>query len=175
MRRVRFHAVSFAAVLAISAVTLIAEVCRAGTRPACPANWHGPLATTRRPSIPPKSTTSIRRRFAISPAGVLLRFNRLTQTVEPQLAQSWNVSPDGKTIVFKMRPGLRFSDGSSLTSRDAAWSIRRVLLPATAAPVADEFINAGRRHRRNPRPSHGHRSSAPASDRHRQGLRRDRH
>ena len=68
--------------------------------------------------------------------GVLLRFNRLTQTVEPRLAESWSVSPDGKTITFRLRAGLKFSDGSALTARDAAWSIRRVLLPATAAPVA---------------------------------------
>jgi peptide/nickel transport system substrate-binding protein len=73
--------------------------------------------------------------------GVLLRFNRLTQAIEPRLAQSWSLSPDGKTIVFKLRSGLKFSDGSSLTSRDAAWSIRRVLLPATAAPTADEFVS----------------------------------
>ncbi|HEY2859496.1 MAG TPA: ABC transporter substrate-binding protein [Terracidiphilus sp.] len=74
--------------------------------------------------------------------GVLLRFNRRTQQVEPHLAESWDVSRDGKTVTFKLRPGLRFSDGSSLTSRDAAWSIRRVLLAATAAPVADEFVSA---------------------------------
>ncbi|HTW48018.1 MAG TPA: ABC transporter substrate-binding protein [Acidobacteriaceae bacterium] len=72
--------------------------------------------------------------------GVLLRYNRFTQTVEPRLAESWNLSPDGKTIAFHLRAGLKFSDGSALTSRDAAWSIRRVLLPATAAPVADEFV-----------------------------------
>src|SRR5215475_7834678 len=73
-------------------------------------------------------------------AGVLLRFNRLTQKVEPALAQSWNLSADGKTLTFKMRPGTKFSDGSSLTAQDAAWSIRRVLLPATAAPAAEEFV-----------------------------------
>lgn len=72
--------------------------------------------------------------------GVLLRFNRLTQKVEPRLAESWSGSPDGKTITFRLRAGLRFSDGSPLTARDAAWSIQRVLLPATGAPVADEFI-----------------------------------
>jgi peptide/nickel transport system substrate-binding protein len=72
--------------------------------------------------------------------GVLLRFNRLTQKVEPQLAESWSVSSGGTTITFKLRSGLKFSDGSSLTARDAVWSIRRVLLPATAAPVADEFV-----------------------------------
>lgn len=73
-------------------------------------------------------------------AGVLLRFNRSTQTVEPRLAESWSLSADGRTISFKLRHGLVFSDGSSLTAKDAAWSIRRVLLPATAAPVADEFV-----------------------------------
>ncbi len=72
--------------------------------------------------------------------GVLLRFNRLTQKVEPQLAESWNVSPDGKTITFRLRAGLKFSDGSALTSRDAAWSIQRVLLLGDSAPVSAEFV-----------------------------------
>jgi len=74
-------------------------------------------------------------------AGVLLRFNRFSQRVEPALAESWSLSPDGKTLTFKMRPGEKFSDGSSLTAQDAAWSIRRVLLPATAAPVGEEFVS----------------------------------
>jgi len=74
-------------------------------------------------------------------AGVLLRFNRLTQKVEPELAQSWTISPDGKTLTFALRPGLAFSDGSSLTAKDVVWSVRRVLLPATAAPVAEEFVS----------------------------------
>ena len=73
-------------------------------------------------------------------AGVLLRFNRLTQKVEPQLAETWTLSPGGTTITLRLRTGLRFSDGTALTSRDAAWSIRRVLLPETGAPVADEFV-----------------------------------
>ena len=73
-------------------------------------------------------------------AGVLLRFDRFTQKIEPALAQTWSLSPDGKTLTFKLRPGIRFSDGSNLTAQDAAWSIRRVLLPATAAPTAEEFV-----------------------------------
>ena len=75
-------------------------------------------------------------------AGVLLRFNRSTQKVESQLAESWNLSADGRTVAFKLRTGLAFSDGSGLTAKDAAWSIRRVLLPATGAPVAEEFLSA---------------------------------
>jgi peptide/nickel transport system substrate-binding protein len=73
-------------------------------------------------------------------AGVLLRFNRLTQQVEPALAQSWSLSADGRTVRFTLRPGLEFSDGSSLTARDVVWSLRRVLLPTTQAPVAEEFL-----------------------------------
>ena len=72
--------------------------------------------------------------------GVLLRINRVTQQVEPDLAESYTASPDGRVLTFHLRHGLRFSDGSELTSRDAAWSIGRVLAPATAAPTGEEFL-----------------------------------
>jgi len=73
--------------------------------------------------------------------GVLLRLNRQTQEPEPQLAESFRVSPQGTLIVFKLRGGMRFSDGSALTSADVAWSLHRVLAPATQDPVADEFLS----------------------------------
>lgn len=72
--------------------------------------------------------------------GVLLRLNRGNLRVEPALAESWSVSPDGRLITFRLRPQLRFSDGASLTSADVAATLRRVLLPATGAPVAEEFV-----------------------------------
>ena len=75
--------------------------------------------------------------------GVLLRLNRQTGEPEPQLAESFHVSPRGTLIVFKLRAGLRFSDGSALTSADVAWSLRRVLDPATQAVVAEEFVSPG--------------------------------
>jgi peptide/nickel transport system substrate-binding protein len=80
-------------------------------------------------------------------AGVLLRFNRSTQKVEPQLAESWSLSPDGRTVVFKLRAGLAVFRWQQADGKDAAWSIRRVLLPATGAPVAEEFLSASRGHR----------------------------
>jgi len=73
--------------------------------------------------------------------GVLLRINRQTQEPEPQLAESYQVTPQGTLIVFKLRSGLRFSDGTPLTSADVAWSLRRVLAPATQAVVAEEFLS----------------------------------
>ena len=73
--------------------------------------------------------------------GVLLRTNRHTQAVEPSLAAQWSVSPDGRTVVFRLRKGLLFSDGSPLSAADVSWSVQRVLAPATAAPVAEEFLS----------------------------------
>ena len=35
--------------------------------------------------------------------GVLVRVNRHTQELEPELAESWKVSADGKQITFKLR------------------------------------------------------------------------
>ena len=75
-------------------------------------------------------------------AGVLLRVNRHTQEIEPSLAAAWTVSTDGRTVIFHLRKNLFFSNGLPLSSADVAWSLRRVLLPATAAPVAEEFLSA---------------------------------
>src|SRR5437588_11077398 len=38
--------------------------------------------------------------------------------IVPMLAQSWKVSPDGKTYTFTLRPGVKFSDGTALTTSD---------------------------------------------------------
>ena len=73
--------------------------------------------------------------------GVLLRTNRHTQELEPSLAETWTVSADGRLVTFHLRRGLEFSDGSPLTSADVASTLRRVLAPATAAPVAEEFLS----------------------------------
>jgi peptide/nickel transport system substrate-binding protein len=74
--------------------------------------------------------------------GVLLRLNRVTQQVEPSLASSWTISPDGKLITFHLRDHLRFSDGSPLTSSDVVSTLHRVLDSAAHAPVAEEFVDA---------------------------------
>jgi peptide/nickel transport system substrate-binding protein len=72
--------------------------------------------------------------------GVLIRLNRQTQVIEPALAEKWTVTPDGRTVVFSLRPGLRFSDGSPLTSRDVAWSIQHILDKKTESALAEEFL-----------------------------------
>lgn len=57
----------------------------------------------------------------------------------PGSAESWTVSPDGRTYVFLLRPGLVWSDGTPLTAEDFVWSFRRALDPATAFPFASRL------------------------------------
>ncbi len=56
-------------------------------------------------------------------------------SVAKQLATSYQVSPDGLTYTFTIRSGVKFSDGTPLDANDVAYSLNRVLLPATKSPV----------------------------------------
>lgn len=47
--------------------------------------------------------------------------------LEPQLAQSWEISPDGKTYTFKLRQGVQFSDGSNFDAHIAKKNFDAVL------------------------------------------------
>ncbi len=71
--------------------------------------------------------------------GVLLRLNRQTQALEPELAQSWKVSKDGKQITFKLRRGISFSDGTPFSADDVAYTVRQLMDPALHSPTGDAF------------------------------------
>ncbi len=61
----------------------------------------------------------------------------------PGLAESWRVSPDGKTITFRLQKGVKFHDGKPFTSADVKFSILEVLKklhprgPATFRELTD--------------------------------------
>ncbi len=57
-------------------------------------------------------------------------------TLRPALAESWAVSEEGRRVVFTLREGLTFSDGSPLDAADVRRSWLRVLDPARANPLA---------------------------------------
>ncbi len=52
------------------------------------------------------------------------------------LAESHEISEDGKVYTFKLREGLKWSDGEPLTAHDFEYSFKRLLDPATAAKYA---------------------------------------
>jgi peptide/nickel transport system substrate-binding protein len=47
----------------------------------------------------------------------------------PDLAESWTISPDGMTYTIKLRQGVRFHDGSPMTSRDVKASYDKIISP----------------------------------------------
>lgn len=54
----------------------------------------------------------------------------------PGVAESWTVSPDGKTYKFQIRKNAKWSDGKEITAEDFVWSWQRVLEPKTASEYA---------------------------------------
>lgn len=56
----------------------------------------------------------------------LINENGLTSKLEPGLAESWEVSKDGKKIVFTLREGLKWSDGEPMTTDDIIFSYEKI-------------------------------------------------
>jgi len=56
--------------------------------------------------------------------------------LQPALAQDWRIEADGARLVFELRPGLTFSDGTPLDAGDVRRSWLRVLDPAAPSPLA---------------------------------------
>ncbi len=71
--------------------------------------------------------------------GVLVRMNRSTQDMEPELASAWKVSNGSKTISFTLREGLRFSDGTPFGVNDVAYTMQQLMDPALHSPTGDAF------------------------------------
>lgn len=63
-----------------------------------------------------------------------------TSKVKGDLAESWNVSDDGLTYTFKLKPGLKFASGNPITAEDVAWSFERaVKLDKSPAFILTQF------------------------------------
>ncbi len=71
--------------------------------------------------------------------GVLVRLNRATQRLEPELASAWRVSERGRRIDFTLRSGVRFSDGTPFGCEDVAYTIRELMKPEVHSSTGDAF------------------------------------
>jgi oligopeptide transport system substrate-binding protein len=58
----------------------------------------------------------------------------------PGSAESWTISPDGKTYLFTLRANLRWSDGKPMPAADWVWAFQRMLDPKTAYPLASRLF-----------------------------------
>ncbi len=65
----------------------------------------------------------------------------------PNLATSWTVSPDGLTYTLKIRQGVKFHDGTTMTVDDVVYSLDRIRDPKLGSYVGLDARQRGRRHR----------------------------
>jgi peptide/nickel transport system substrate-binding protein len=54
-----------------------------------------------------------------------------TLSAKPDLAESWDISPDGLVYTFKLRQGVKFHNGQPFVAGDVKYSYERVLDPKT--------------------------------------------
>lgn len=76
-------------------------------------------------------------------------YDRLTQPGEkwtdpakPALAESWEISPDGKVYTFKVRKGVKFHDGTEVTSTAIVRSLTRMTNDKDKSYVKGMYMNA---------------------------------
>ena len=91
-------------------------------------------------------------RVALELFAGLTRYDPTDATPVPDLAESWDLTADGKTYTFHLRTNAVWSTGEPITARDFVYSWLRVLEPASAAEYAGQLFylkngeayNAGR-------------------------------
>lgn len=74
----------------------------------------------------------------------LVRVNRLTDQLEPGLAEAWTPSDDGLTYTLRLRPDVRFSDGTPMSSADVLFTARVLYDPAVNSDLASAMMIAGK-------------------------------
>jgi len=67
----------------------------------------------------------------------------ITGELEPGLAESWTVSPDGQTIVVTLREGLKWSDGEPLTVDDVIFTYNEIYLNDNIPTSFKDILRVG--------------------------------
>jgi peptide/nickel transport system substrate-binding protein len=111
-----------------------------------PDTGHGRLVVTQR-----TEPTSFNRiavpQFGVElisrmTAGYLIRVDRKSGRLEPSLARSWTLAPDGRTYTLKLRDAT-FSDGVPFTAADVLFTFRALYDPKVGSAIASGMMVNG--------------------------------
>jgi oligopeptide transport system substrate-binding protein len=92
-------------------------------------------------SLDPASSTGLEElRIVMALFEGLLRIDPKTARPVPGLAESHQISDDGRVYVFKIRPDARWSTGEPITAHDFVYSWLRVLKPETGSEYAGQLF-----------------------------------
>jgi len=111
----RFKIALVGALLASSAMYSVAEASTFRLGVADDALTIDPIASSDNPSIWAE----------LQIYDQLVRPSHDGTKLEPGIAESWTISPDGKELHFKLRPEAKFSDGAPVTADDVVFSLKR--------------------------------------------------
>jgi peptide/nickel transport system substrate-binding protein len=68
----------------------------------------------------------------------LLKYDK-NLTLKGDLAESWDVSPDGLTITFKLRRGVKWQDGKDFTAHDVMFGFQTIINPNTRTAYSGDY------------------------------------
>jgi peptide/nickel transport system substrate-binding protein len=127
----------------LSLTALAAATLSAGTTP----RWGGELRVavasdpkTFNPLLVTEQSANLVRYLT---GGTLIRWNHVSQAMDPELARAWRVSPDGRELRFELREDARFSDGSPVTAGDVVFTFHQLLDPKTNSVDAQALLAGG--------------------------------
>lgn len=75
----------------------------------------------------------------------LVRINKVTDAVEPWLAESWELGDQGRRVTMKLRQGVVFSDGQPFTADDVVFAFRTVYDERAGSVIADGLSPGGKK------------------------------
>jgi peptide/nickel transport system substrate-binding protein len=74
----------------------------------------------------------------------LVQLNQATQEIEPALASSWTLGPDGRTYTLQLRQGVTFSDGAPFTADDVVFTFEALYDPKAEGPLVSSVLVDGK-------------------------------
>ena len=124
----KFHV--FAAQILLAAIGLLAAVSMVALPAAAAEIKSGGTAVAILggdvPTINPGVSSSISNQFVSGQVySTLVRLD-LKGNPQPYLAESWEISPDGKTYTFRLRKDVKWHDGKPFTSADVAYGLLQI-------------------------------------------------